>query len=29
LRQIELDRKTAVPMPADIRAKINAVLRKA
>lgn len=29
LRQIELDRKAAVPMPADIRAKINAVLRKA
>jgi len=28
LRQIELDRKTAVSMPADIRAKINAVLRK-
>ena len=29
LRQIDLDRKAAVPMPAEIRAKINAVLRKA
>ena len=29
LKQIEADRKTAVPMPADIRDKINAVLRKA
>ena len=29
LKQIEADRKTAVPMPADIREKINSVLRKA